>query len=76
MVHEVDKDSLAGFELIGYRQADGTILLGNKVPMNNFPKEVEILGAAYSLEDVKLNDEDDTLPADHEGKFIEWGIYV
>jgi len=79
MTYQVNKDHLAGFDLIGYRQPDGTILLGmegNQHPMADFPEEAEILGNTYTLEKVRKNDPDDKLKADHPGKNIEWGLYV
>lgn len=71
---------VAGFELMGYRQADGSIKLGPEgkgVHLPNFPKEVAAFGVVYTLERVKRNiDLAPDLPEDHEGYSIEWGEYV
>lgn len=77
MTHQVSAEEIAGFDLIGFRQPDGTILLGtNEIPMSDFPAEAEILGQVYTLENVVLNDANGDMPDDHPGKNIEWGQYV
>ena len=77
MPHKVKSDQLVGFDLIGYREPDGSILLGaDKIPMANFPQEVEILGITFALEEVLKNDLIGSLESDHPGKTIEWGRYA
>lgn len=77
--YKAKKYDLAGFDLFGRRQSDGTIMLGigsNPTPMDDFPKEVEVLGVVYTLEYIKKNDDPlGKLANDHPGKNIEWGIY-
>jgi hypothetical protein len=68
---------VAGFELIGYRQEDGSIRLGNEkgTHLPDFPKEVEAFGVVYCLEEVRKNKDEYNLSPDHEGYRIEWGVY-
>ena len=69
---------IAGFDIIGYRQRDGKVKLGdeNGELVNDFPEEIQTPYGVFTLETIKKNDEDNTLPEDHPGKNIEWGIYV
>jgi hypothetical protein len=83
MAYEPKPFDIAGFELIGYRQVDGTILLGaggakgQGTPTADFPKEVTVCGATYTLENIKKNDVlFGPLANAHPGKHIEWGEYV
>lgn len=59
---------IAGFELIGYRQKDKSIKLGNEngTPMQTFPDEVVVNGMTYTLEEITKNP----------NSIIEWGVYV
>ena len=60
---------IAGFDLYAERQDDGTLLIGFgevKPRLTDFPAEVELLGATYTLEDVRKNS-----PGT-----IEWGVYA
>lgn len=77
--HHLKENEMAGFEIIGYRQKDGSLRLGDEEEgelMNDFPKSVITTYGTFSLEDVRLNDENGNLPSDHPGKNIEWGIYA
>jgi hypothetical protein len=79
MAYEPKKGEVAGFDLVGHRQADGSIILGTPPTSESipeFPEEVKAFGAVYTLEYIKKNDPDDKLPNEHSGKTIEWGIYV
>lgn len=71
---------IAGVDLIGYRQPDGSIRLGKNDPdasrLPNFPKSIEVEGIVYTLELIRKNDERNSLPDNHSGKHIEWGTYV
>ncbi len=75
MAYTLKRSELAGFDVIGYRQADGTIKLGsqNGTQLDDFPDEIELNGNVFALEEVKSQGH---LPADHPGRVIEWGIYV
>lgn len=68
---------VAGFEIIGYRQEDGSIRLGNDggTHLPDFPKEVKAFGIVYCLEDVRKNKDECDLTPEHEGYRIEWGVY-
>jgi hypothetical protein len=74
--YKPQKYDLAGFDLVGYRQPDGSIRLGSKVIVSEFPPEVELIGVVYTLEEIVVNDKDGTLSEDHPGKHLMWGIYV
>ena len=76
--YEPKPGEIAGFEIIGYRQPDGTVKIPNEdaEAVLDFPEEVRVCGATYTLEGVNKNDEDGTMPDDHGGKYIEWGLYA
>ena len=49
---------ISSVELFGYRLPDGTIkLFGDKINgetcMQDFPKEIDVCGATYTLEEIK-----------------------
>lgn len=80
---------VAGFDLYGERQDDGSIKLGTastipEVPDNRthlpaFPDNVEVLGRVYTLEFIRGNDEGEwakTAPVDDPRRRICWGVYV
>lgn len=77
-IYEPKAGQIAGLELIGYRQQDGTIKLGTQSGehLENFPEEIQTPYGIFTLEFIKKNDEEDVLPPTHEGKMIEWGVYV
>lgn len=78
-IYEAKKGQIAGFEVIGYRQKDGSVQLGNPENgdiLTDFPNEIKTPYGIFQLESIKSNDEEDKLPNDHPGKNIEWGIYV
>lgn len=74
--YQPKRGEIAGFELIGYRLPGEKIRLESGDIMDEFPDEVEVCGATYTLEFVKSNDPDGKLPDDHPGKYIVWGVYV
>ena len=77
---------IAGFDLFGERQSDGSIKLGAKprlgpddrTHLSAFPEKVRVQGATYELEFVKenLDGQGNRLPPDHPGHNICWGVYV
>lgn len=78
--YEPKTGQICGFEIIGYRQKDGKIRLGNSNDgemLEGFPKEIKTPYGTFQLEEIKLNDnEENQLPDEHPGKNIEWGVYV
>ena len=69
------RGEVAGFELHGYRQPDGTIRLGSDdkygTALPEFPGLVEVAGAEYRLEYINQN-------VDAKGEVrnnMEWGVY-
>lgn len=46
----VNSKTLAGFDLCGWKQKDGTIKLDDGQTIKEFPKEVEMCGNIYTLE--------------------------
>lgn len=76
MFYLVRHTDLAGFDLIGRRQEDGTLKLGpfgEGEQLDDWPEEAEILGKVFILEEVKKQDG----PKVPENKRdVEWGIYV
>jgi hypothetical protein len=79
VLHIATDDDLAGFDLCGTRQPDGSIKLDGGAVYEDWPKEVELPGInrTYTLEHVKKNLKNrKPLPDDHPGRYIEWGIYV
>lgn len=85
MAYQPEQYEIAGFELYGERQDDGTILLGfgpDKKKVDDFPEEVELTGSVYTLEfvrDNKLSDELRERYGDakaNEAERICWGVYV
>lgn len=75
---------IAGVDLFGRRQSDGSVIigdarnLGDGTPMPDFPQEIEVCGAVYTLEFIKKNKDEapDVVVPGHPGYGIEWGIYV
>lgn len=83
------RGEVAGLDLYGERQDDGTIKLGSAPSMGDdhrthvreFPEEIEVEGVVYTLEFVKENhwqgreqlEKDD--PSDMRLR-ICWGVYV
>lgn len=72
---------IAGVNLIGYRQADGSVVLGDQTHgthLPDFPEDIDVEGVTYSLEYVRKNREEspDIVVPGHPGYPIEWGIYV
>ena len=70
------KGDLAGFDLIGRRQDDGSIRLGARgegEALPDWPEEVELLGNVYTLEEVKKQNGPQVPIGNRD---IEWGIYV
>ena len=80
MAYKPKPFEIAGFELVGWRQADGDLRLGDAkrgTLVKDFPKEVHVCGATYTLEEIKRNrDDGPPLAEDHPGFFMEWGVYV
>lgn len=83
MTYVLRPEELAGFDVYGERQDDGSITLGScgtKVNVPAFPQEVTIPGyGTYTLEGVRENSEGmdpQRFPPDHKGWRICWGIYV
>lgn len=78
MAYQPKKFEITSLELIGYRQPDGSIRLGNPSGtwFPSFPLEVEVEGLTYTLEDTKVNREMFDLTPDHAGFTVEWGVYV
>lgn len=77
MKFELKPGDIAGFELYGERQADGTILVGtppvgNRRRLEDFPETIELLGMTYTLEEVRRNR--DMFPGPVPP--IEWGLYI
>lgn len=61
---------IAGFEILGYVQPDGKLRLGNEkhgTVVAEFPPEVRVCGATYTLERVKKTKRNPKL---------QWGEYV
>jgi hypothetical protein len=62
---------VAGFDLCGWKQPDGTILLGSgnnavrSTRVKAFPEEVELCGSVWSLESVKWQENG-----------FGWGMYA
>lgn len=86
MAYQPKPMEIAGVDIVGERQSDGTLKLGTastvlpdtRDAVDAFPEEVEVCGATYTLETVRKNKDD--FPAvvvpGHPGYNIEWGIYV
>lgn len=90
MVHYINKPELAGFDLAGERQADGTIHLQTNPtdeepnPVEEWPREATFQGDyhTYTLEYVRKQTDDGVVKLDpdeavgntEEGR--EWGVYV
>lgn len=78
ILSDANKNIISGFEICGVRQSDGKILLGYSEPkilVDDYPKEITLFNITYTLEDVKLNDDDGTLPETHPGKHFEFASY-
>lgn len=80
---EPKNGEVAGLELVGYKQADGTIRLGDykrgKI-LKEFPPCVRVAGAVYTLEEVKWQ-ADSWKPEDmkdwtEQQRTIGWGEYA
>lgn len=78
------RGEIAGVDLVGYRLELGSIQLGadrGRGPiLPDFPDEVEVCGAVYTLEEKKRQERPDGMSEakwkDHPGRTLEWGIYV
>lgn len=89
MTYQPKPFEVAGVDLIGERQSDGSIKLGSasrfgpdtRTSVPAFPEEIEVCGATYTLEYVKENDWagrkalEQSDPNDPRLR-ICWGIYV
>lgn len=89
MPYEIQGAHIAGFDLYGTKNDDGTFTIGHsepKVTLPEFPAEVELLGVTYGLEYVKWNAYLDDphgaeqpwakdAPPDDPRRRICWGIY-
>jgi hypothetical protein len=81
-------EDIAGFDLYGTRNNDGTITIGHSAPevtLPSFPDEVELLGNVYTLEFVRENGDDGDgriekwrkeAASDDPRLRICWGVYV
>ena len=74
---------IAGVDLYGERQDDGTVLIGSSnhgpaTPLPDFPSELKVAGAVYTLEYIKKNRDEvpNVVVPGHPGYNIEWGVYV
>lgn len=83
------RGEIAGVDLFGEIQKDGTIKLGSaprlgddhRTQVREFPEEIEVEGVVYKLEDVRKNtwhgreqvEKDDP---DDPRLSIVWGVYV
>lgn len=88
MPYMARSQDIAGFDLYGERNDDGTITLGHtepKIVVPAFPDEVELLDAVYTLEFVRENGITDdgqiepwrqSASPDDPRLRICWGIYV
>jgi hypothetical protein len=69
--YEPSPHEIAGFDLCGWKQADGTILLGSSNDPNKatrvdkFPEVVYVCGVMYTLEDTEFQENG-----------FGWGFYV
>lgn len=67
-----ESGDLAGIDLIGRRTEDGSLrlgVLGQGKSLPDWPKEIDVLGTIFTLEEVKIVEK----PNDAN---LEWGIYV
>lgn len=60
------QNSIAGFELCGWRQVNGTIKLNTKKYIADWPEEIELYGTVYTKEDVIKGNLDERTGAQHE----------
>lgn len=77
---------IAGVDLSGERQDDGTVKIGtkpnfgpdNRPNLPDFPEEIDVCGTIYTLEFIKKNRDEapDVVVPGHPGYNLEWGIYV
>lgn len=63
---------VAGFELFARLQDDGTLMTEAGTVFTEFPSRVEVCGAVYTLENVKVNE----LTLGRGDPTIRWGEYV
>lgn len=81
MPYQLRPEDLAGFDIYGSRNNDGTITIGHAEPtvrLPAFPDKVEVLGNVYTLEAVTENDgmwRENAEPNDPRLR-ICWGVYV
>jgi len=68
---------IAGIDLYGLRQKDGSILIGEKNPthLKDFPENIIVCDRVYGLESISKNKDDCSLSETDKGYNIEWGIY-
>ena len=74
---------IAGFDMIGWKQTDGTFILGDKTygrRVDEFPQEVHVCDVTYTLEFIKWNTDEQSEEIlatwTDEQKSICWGVYV
>lgn len=82
-VYEPKPFEIAGVDLFGRRQPDGTVLVGPSpsgtggTRLPDFPEKIRVCGAVYTLEFVRKNNQDGpAADPGHPGHDIEWGVYV
>lgn len=86
MTYKPRKFEIAGVDILGERQDDGSIKLGaepsigpdTRTHLPAFPEKIDVEGVTYTLEDVRENDGKwrETAPPDHPGLRLCWGVYV
>lgn len=92
MAYQPKPYDIAGFDIYGERQPDGSIKIGpppaqpesrdERTHLPDFPDSIEVCGAVYTLEYVKPNEISDKMRARlsperlAHQETICWGIYV
>jgi len=77
--YEPQEMQVSGIEIIGYRQRDGKIKIGdgeNSELMDDFPASIKTPYGTFVLEKTTSNDPEGKLADGHPGKMIEWGHYA
>lgn len=84
--HQPKPGEIAGVDLVGERQPDGKVKLGtasrilpdDREAVPDFPQEIEVAGAVYTLEFIRKNKDEapNVVVPGHPGYNIEWGVYV
>jgi hypothetical protein len=85
-VYRPDAYEIAGFDLCGERQSDGSIKIGffrpglpdDRTHLPAFPEQVQVEGVTYELEFVKENEWEGRAHADPDDDRLKlcWGVYV